>query len=134
MIASSLPGVVVRSLELGPDGQVIADLALQRPSHDQALDEIAAAVQQLGYSVIAASASEWVSRWVEGALLGALGGGGLGSASRNADFAFFAGLIGALAGAAAGNTVQREKVIYDVRRDHLGRWHLTPVQPQSALA
>jgi hypothetical protein len=133
VIASALEGAVVRQLEADGYGRVVLDLALRRASHADALNEIAFAVQDLGYSVIQATATEWTRSLVEGILLGAAGGGGAGATMKNPGFAFLAAMIGALAGGLIGSSVQREKIIFDVSRTSAG-WRFTPVQPDTAPA
>lgn len=132
-IADALEGAVVRQLDADTYGRVVLDLALQRTSHADALNEIAFAVQSLGYSVAQATVTEWVSSLIEGILLGAVGCGGAGAVTKNPGFAFLAGVIGAVAGGLAGSSVQRKKVIFEVSRTYAG-WRFTPVQPETAPA
>jgi len=130
-VADALAGVVIRRLETDAYGRVALDLAMRRPTHTDALDEIAFAVQDLGYSFVQATVTEWVSSLVEGLLIGAVGGGGAGAAAKDPGFAFLAGIAGAVAGGLVGSSVQRKKVIFEVRRTYAG-WQFTPVQPQTA--
>jgi len=130
VIANALAGVVIRELEADACGRVVLDLVLSRPSHADALNEIAFAAQDLGYSVVQATATEWVSSLVEGMLVGAVGAGGIGATTKNPGIAFLAGALGALAGGVVGSSVQRKKIIFEVTRTYSG-WQFTPVQPQA---
>ena len=133
VIANALAGAVIRQLDADVYGRVVLDLALRRPSHADALNEVAFAVQDLGYSIVQATATEWASSLVEGMLLGAVGGGGAGATTKNPGFAFLAGVIGGIAGGLVGSSVQRKKIIFEVRPTYAG-WRFTPVQPEMAPA
>lgn len=130
-----LTDAAVRELSTTASGHSIIDVQLKRPTHQEALNDILFAVQQLGYLWLEGEVREWTDATVSGALLGALGGyGTAGSASENAEVVTLAAIVGALAGGFAGSQVKRVKVLYAVRWTPSG-WQLTEVQqPQPAAA
>jgi hypothetical protein len=133
-LSQSLAGVAVRDLSEAGTGRYLLELQLQRPSHDQALSDILVALQQLGYSIVEAMVSEWVSAVVQGLLLGAASGGAVGSASRDPRITFVVAAFGAAAGAIAGSGVRNVKVVYQVQRTYPSGWVLTPVQEPDAIS
>ena len=126
-VARSLAGVTIRELSATEWGQYVVDLQLQRANHDEALNEIFLAFQQLGFSLVEATVSEWVNAAVEGAVLGTLGCGAVGSTSQDAGIMLLAGAAGAIAGAWAGSRVKDLKVNYQVRRVYPSGWVLRPI-------
>ena len=127
-VTNALKGAVVRSLVADTTGGLNLDLQLQRPSHEQALDDIVVALQQIGWNVIDATVTEWVSATAQGLVLGAFGFGAAGSAIHDPEIMVLAGFIGAIAGGIAGSFVQNVKVVYQAQRAYPSGWVLTPVQ------
>jgi hypothetical protein len=87
-------------------GGEILELTLIRPNRDRVFNEIAAAVQQLGYSMVEAEISDIVDRTVEWAVRGFLSAGALGSTTKKPYVALLAAAAGGAAGAKAGSLVQ----------------------------
>jgi hypothetical protein len=109
---------------------VLLELALNRPSHEDALNEIAVALQQLGYSWLDATITEWADNMFGGAIVGALGCGTVGANSDAATGAL-AALVGLLIGAVVGSLINTVKVVYTVHWTG-GGWRLTPATPPPA--
>lgn len=129
-VAQNLAGVVIRELATTGWGPSAIDLHLQRPTHEEALNDIAVAVQELGYSIVEATVSEWADALVEGAVIGALGGGAIGSASQDPGVVLVAALAGTIAGAVAGSRIKNLEVIYQVQWTRASGWVLTPLPQQ----
>lgn len=127
-----LAGLAVHEILTNSSGEALVHLELRRASHEDALNEILAAVQQLGYTWLEARVFEWADKALIGAVAGALGGGTAGSASNDGSLATVAALIGLLAGALIGSFFAREKV-YQVHRTPRG-WVLTPLTPDPGHA
>jgi len=117
-VADARPGAVVRSLAADTTGGLDIDLQLQRPSHEQARDDIAIAValQQIGWNVVEAVVTEWVNASAQGSVLGGLGFGIAGSAGHDPGIMLVAVVADAVVGGVAGSFVQKVKVVYQVQR------------------
>jgi len=127
-VADARPGAVVRSLAADTTGGLDIDLQLQRPSHEQARDDIAVALQQIGWNVVGAVVTEWVNATAQGSVLGGLGFGSAGSAGHDPGIMLVAAVASAVVGGVAGSFVQKVKVAYQVQRASPSRWMLTPTQ------
>jgi hypothetical protein len=86
----------------------------RRETADEALEDLRAAVAQLGLTLVEAEVSEMVDHAVEGMLIGFLGGGTTGS-RKNPYIAFLLALAGAAAGAKAGSMLQTVAMEYTAR-------------------
>lgn len=113
------------------DGTLIVDLFVDRPSHETALNEIAVALQQLGYAWLDASITEWADNMLGGAIVGCLGGGTAGANSDKVT-ALLSAFVGALVGAVVGSAINSVKVVYTVHWTGVG-WELRPVAPAPTL-
>jgi hypothetical protein len=132
-LVNSIEGVVVRELVQGNHGELLIDVRLQRPSHEQALNEILIAVQELGYSWLQATITEWADNALGGFVLGGLGCGAAGASSGNSEAGVFLALVGAVVGAVIGSCFDSVKVVYEVHWTPSG-WHMVEVSPQQAPA
>ncbi|MBV9604953.1 MAG: hypothetical protein JO027_07595 [Solirubrobacterales bacterium] len=127
-LAELVGGVAIRELTALEWGHWMLDVALARASHEQALDELVGAAAQLGFSYVNATVSEWADRAAEGALFGALGGGGVGvTATRDPELTAVASLFGILVGGWVGSRLQRVEVQFEARRLSVGGWQLIPL-------
>jgi hypothetical protein len=133
ILSESINGVVVRQVAQNEFGDHVVDLQLQRPSHEDALNEILLVVQQLGYSWLEATVTESVDNAIGGALIGLLGGGVGGAASGDGGVAAGLAFIGLLVGAAVGSFFDQVKVIYEVHRTATG-WVFTQLTPKTMPA
>jgi hypothetical protein len=128
VVAELVGGVTIRELTALEWGHWMLDVELARPSHDQALDELAGAAAQLGFSYVNATVSEWANRAAEGALLGALGGGGVGvTTTKDSELTAIASLFGILVGGWVGSRLQRVEAQFEARQLYVGGWQLLPL-------
>ncbi len=127
--AETLAGSTVRGLTAAAGGYDV-DLRLDRASHQQALDDLSTVLQQVGFNVAEVIVTEWVSSVVEGALLGVLGGGAVGSKSQDAATTLIVGAIGALAGGVVGSHLQTVRATYLAQRlyPYAAGWQLTQLK------
>lgn len=131
-LSSSLTGVVVREISSGDYGDYFVDVQLQRDSHEQALNEILVTVQNLGYSWLEGTVTEWANQTIAGAFAGGGVGGIAGGESAGPVGALLFGLLGAVVFAAVGSFIESHKVIYTVQLTTQG-WVLTPQTPPEPL-
>jgi hypothetical protein len=122
LLLEELAGVVVRELSEDERGHQTIDVRFRRESDPEALDEIIALLQQLGFVILKATVTEWANELVERAVLGLLGGGAIGAATENGTAALIASAAGALIGGLTGAEAQKLKAEYEARRDHTGNW------------
>lgn len=122
-----IEGAALREATAADDGSLVVELFLDRPSHETALNEIAVALQQLGYAWLEASITEWADNMIGGAIVGCLGGG---TAGVNSDrlTALLSAAIGALIGAVVGSAINSIKIVYTVQRTGAG-WDWRPAAP-----
>lgn len=129
----ALAGAMVKELVATPDGGYEVHIALTRPTHEQALDEIWSVLQQAGYNYAEAVVTEWVTSAVEGALAGGLGGTAVGSRTKDAGTTIVSLIIGGLVGAAIGSLKETVKRSFQARRNYLyGGWEFLQLQPAAA--
>jgi hypothetical protein len=126
-LTESFVGAFVHEFVRTDWGDHMITVQLQRPTHEEALNEILAVVEQFGYSVIETTVTEWATSAARGALYGAGGGGALGIGSRDPVLALGSTLIGLIVGALVGSVVDQVKVIYQVHRTYSSGWVLEPV-------
>jgi hypothetical protein len=123
----------IRSLSEESWGHV-ADIALERDSHQEALNELLTAAQELGYSFAEAEITKVADRALEMAFGGGITGAGVvGSSSQNGEAAFLGGLAGWAVGLLIGAGMEKVEVIYEVQWTNAG-WHLISVPRTSTAA
>jgi hypothetical protein len=132
-LASAIEGAVLRQAVQGNHGCYEVDLQLQRPTHEQALNEILVAVQQLGYSWLQATVTEWADNALGGLVLGGLGGATAGTSSAGGEAGMGFGILGAIVGMVVGSFIDSVKVVYEVHWTPTG-WKLVEQQPQAVPA
>jgi hypothetical protein len=133
VVVKALAGAVVRELGRTPQGNWIVDVQLDRPSHGDAVEEIVAVLQQLGFSYLEGVATEWASKTVEGLLLG-LGGGAITGATQNSGAALIGAFAGALIGSIAGSEMRVIAAQYHVRWNRQTGWVCTQLPSDGAAA
>ena len=127
-IAELVDGVAIRELTALEWGDSVLDVALARPSHDQALDELVLAAAQLGFNYVNATVSEWADRAAEAALLGAFGAGGVGiTTTKDPELTALTSLVGIMIGGWVGSQLRRVESQFEARRPYVGGWELIPV-------
>lgn len=141
------PGVVARQLTvadisrtlLGSTVQQIAGtpttgygvvVQLGRASHPHALHDIRVALEQLGFAVVQAEITEWLTATLELALIGGTGGGALGSATKDPGIVILGAAIGFAAGAIAAQFTKKVKARFDAQLVHPYGPHGWSVTPQ----
>jgi hypothetical protein len=100
-----------------------------RDEHQNAANAVLSAVNGVGlYAVrlLATRTATWAAEWL---VTGALGGLGVGAAAKS-DLAPWIMLIGGAMGGIFGNAVEREVVMFEWRRDQVGRWYDAQQPPQ----
>ena len=121
---------VVRDFIVDPTGSYEIEVALSRPTHQEALDDIKAGLEQLGFNVAQALVTEWITAWAEGALLGGTSGGAIGSKNNDLGETLVGLGIGAAVGALLGSMKQSPKMQHIATWYPYGGWGLEQVMPQ----
>lgn len=125
---------VIQEFATHPSGAHLVNIGLQRDrdSHEEALNELLLAAQELGYTFVEGEITKIADRAIEMAVgLGGVGGLGAGSTTENGKLAVLAGAVGWVVGLFVGATMKKVEVMYRVQWTSNG-WRLTRVTPQSA--
>lgn len=130
-LTKAIDGVVVREAVSGNRGDTFLNLQLQRQTHEQALNEILVALQQLGYSWLEASVTEYVDNALGGLLVGGGAMGTAGFSTGDSSFGLMLTVLGALVGIVVGSLIESKKVVYEVTWTGFG-WQLVQVHPAPA--
>jgi hypothetical protein len=113
-----------------PWGGYELEVSMTRPSHEDALNEIAGAIQTIGWNTATGLVTEWVTSEIEGSFLGAVGAGAAGSTTKNAGAMLFTAAIGAIGGYFVGLDRKTIKAQYQVERyNGFGPWLFTQLDP-----
>jgi hypothetical protein len=125
---------VVQGLAQHPSGGLVANVVLRRDreSHEEALNELLLAAQELGYAFAEAEISRIADRAIEMAVGLGVTGLGAGSATENAEVALLGAGIGWVVGLFVGANMEKVEVLYRVQLTAAG-WHLTATSPQPAV-
>lgn len=137
VLVQALEGAVVREVGETQWGLRVVDVQLRRPSDAEALDEIVSVLEQLGFSLVEATVSEWVREGFERAIAWAFGGFVLGGGiSENLLIGLAAFAVGGIAAQWVGAEGHRLEAQFEAQRDHRGVWvyREIPGQPVSAPA
>jgi hypothetical protein len=128
-LAQVLAGVVVRKLVAAPKGGYEVDIQPARPNHHDALADIETALSELGLTTAQAMITEWVTSIVEAAVLGGVGGGAMGSATKDPFLTIGGVILGLVIGVAVGSAMLVVKAEYQADRiDPFGSgWRLSVV-------
>ncbi len=135
-LTQEVSDIVVRELSQAHFGGQIVDVGLQRQDDAEALNEIVAALERLGFSFVEATVSEWAGG-VAAKVIGAAGGFALGAGlSENLAIGLASSVVGTFIGHLVGNASRQVVGDYKARRDHRGAWVFGEVVPrqQDALA
>lgn len=79
-LTSAIAGAVLRSIS-GTDPSYDVELEIPPRSREEAVQQIATAVETLGFRVAEMTITEWANKAAQGFVAGLLGGGGFGSTS-----------------------------------------------------
>jgi hypothetical protein len=131
-IMQTLAGAAVHQLVGAPQTGYDVEIQLERPTHHDAMHDIRVALENLGFTVLQAEVTIWLTSTAELAILGGTGGGAIGAATKDpALFVLFA-LIGAGAGAVAAQFTKKVKERFDAQLMHrygAAGWSITPQNP-----
>lgn len=128
-------GAAIGELRPALEGGELLDVVLRRPTHQQAVNEIIAATEHFGYSLIEAEVSEIVDKTVQGLVVGVCSGGALGLTTKNPYLELLAAIVGAAAGGKAGSMIESVRAKYHYRWFPATGWVITelpleePAQP-----
>lgn len=136
-LTQAIRGAQVRAFVQLPLGQGYEiELQLQRETHDEALDEIALALDQVGLQLVRAYAIEVTTAAIETAMAAGGAGGLIGSGTKDGGATLAGALLGAAIGAALGSQIERVTAAYTVTKPYPSSpWHLVPIplrEPGSA--
>lgn len=121
-LTQAISDVVVRELSGAHYGRQVVDVALRRQDDDEALSEIVAALENLGFSFVEATVSEWASGMAVKAM-GAAGGFVVGAGiSENLAVGLVASAIGTFIGHLVGDATRQVVGDYRAHRDYRGVW------------
>jgi|GEM_PF-2983215 len=131
-IMQTLAGAAVHQLVGTPQTGYDVEVQLERPTHHDALHDIRVALENLGFSVLQAEVTVWLTSTAELAILGGTGGGAIGAATKDPVLFFLGILIGAGAGAIAAQFTKKVKERFDAHLRHTygpAGWSITPQAP-----
>ncbi len=132
-LAGRLAGdAVIREFAPHPAGGHVASVVLQRgrETHEEALNELLLAAQELGWAFAEAEIATVADRALEMALGFGLTGMGAGQVTQNGEIAVLGAAIGGLVGLIVGANMQKVEVLYRVQLTREG-WHFRRVEPLS---
>jgi hypothetical protein len=132
-ITRSIAGAIVHRLEPDSMGQFIVELALERPFHGAALDDITSGLEAMGWTVSQAIVTEWVTEAVTGATFGTGVGAVAGLSTEDPVGFFVLTVLGLAVGAGVGSLFKKIRAQHHgTRRPHYvgGGWELALLPPQ----
>ncbi len=132
VLAQHLAGdAVIHECAPHPSGSQLVTIGLQRDrdSHEEALNELLLAAQELGYAFVEGMITRVADRALEMALGGGIGGFGVGSTTENGETAVLGALAGWCVGLLVGANMQKVEVVYRAQLTSTG-WDLTRVARQ----
>ncbi len=126
-LATALTGAVVRELVASHRGGYDVEVQLDRATHQAALAEIEAALQQLGFDTAQALITEWATSAVTGALFGTVGGGVAGSVTKDPASILLVAAIGLVVGSLVGMSMHSIRATFQAHRHPFGGgWQIAP--------
>jgi hypothetical protein len=134
LLAGRLPGdAVIREFASHSSGAHLVSVALRRDrdSHEEALNELLLAAQELGYTFVEGEITRIADRAIETAFGFSVGGLGVGSATEKGELAVMGAFVGWCVGLLVGANLEKVEVMYSAQWTGAG-WHLTRVAPQAA--
>ena len=134
VLAERLAGdAVIHEFAPHPSGSHIVTIGLQRDrdSHEEALNELLFAAQELGYTFAEGVITRVADRAIEMAVGLGLGGLGAGSTTENGEIAALGAALGWVVGLFVGANMKNVEVLYRAQWTSQV-WHLIRVAPQRA--
>lgn len=115
-ITRSIAGAIVHRFEPDQMGQFVVELALERQFHGDALDEIAASLEAMGWTVSQAVVTEWVTEAVAGATFGGGAGAAAGVSTKDPLAFVVITMLGLAVGAGIGSLFRKIRSRYHATR------------------
>jgi hypothetical protein len=122
---------VLAPLRQGQRGQYFLNLNCRELGNDQIINELVAAIQELGYLIVEAKLVEIANGVLEGLLMGGLSGLGVSAKSKESSAKLVASCVGMAAGAWFGHNVTWEKTVHEIRWNPTAGWHWIPIRAQA---
>lgn len=133
-LTQEVSDIVVGELSQTHFGGQVVDVELRRQDDAEALNEIVAALERLGFSFVEATVSEWASG-VAARVIGAAGGFALGAGvSENLAIGLVASAVGTFIGHLVGDATRQVVGDYKARLDHRGVWVFGEMIPRQQSA
>ena len=131
-IALLIPDATVHEITSdGPGYGATLDIELERQTREEEINEISAAAQRLGYSIVNGEVSAWVNAETQGIIAGAISGAGFGFALEKPEVALILAIAGGLAGSWVASRLAHYEPILELRRPHrAGPLEFVAVQPE----
>lgn len=131
MLLDALPGATILALSEQQWGPRVLNVRLERQSHEDTLQEIREVAARFGFALVEAIVSEWTDDAAERAVRWILGDGAVDAAASDPVVGVAAFVIGAIAGAAAGNAEKQLVKRYEAHSLRYG-WSLRELQLPAA--
>jgi len=128
MLQAAIPGLIVEELTKRQYGPRVVNVQLERPTHEQALDEIFAAVERLGFRLGPAIVSEWSSNVTEAAIRSVVGD----AAMEDPVIGFLVAIAAEVVGLFVSSEEQKLQARYEAQPLYFG-WELRQI-PQQPLS
>jgi hypothetical protein len=125
MLKSAIPDLIVEVLTKRQSGPRVVQVQLDRPTHEQALDEIYAAVERFGFQLGPAIVSELSSNATEAAVRSVIGD----AAMEDPVVAFFVATAADVVGLFVSSEERKLQARYEANRLYFG-WDLRQIQQQ----
>ena len=133
-LTQEVSDIVVRDLSQAHFGAQVVDVELQRQDDAEALNEIVAALERLGFSFVEATVSKWASS-VATKVIGAAGGFALGAGvSENLAAGLVVSAVGTFIGHLVGDATRQVVGDYEARLNHRGVWVFGKMVPRQQSA
>lgn len=133
-LVQEISDIVVRELSETHFGWQVVDVELRRQNDAEALDEIVATLERLGFSLVEATASKWATA-MAGKMVGAVGGFAVGAGvSENLAVGLVTSAIGTFVGHLVGDAARQIVASYEAHRDHRGIWVFEEISRQPSMA
>jgi hypothetical protein len=132
LLNDAIADLRLRGLSKIAVGRAHLDFQLRRPSDAEALDEAVAALERLGFVVVEAVVTEWVSAATQRALIASAGFIFGAGAAESPIVGLGTGAAATLAAELAGVVADRAVAEYLATRDHGGAWSFGEVPQRAA--
>src|SRR5438309_10169713 len=131
-IIQTLAGAAVHQFVGTPHDGYDVEVQLERSTHHDAMHDIRVTLEDLGFTVLQAEITVWLTSTAELAVLGGTGGGAIGAATKDPLLFVLFALSGSGAGAVAAQFTKKVKERFDAQLMHrygAAGWSITPQDP-----